>query len=164
MIFAVSNISKLRRKTLMKILMTAIALFLMTSTAALAQAPAPAKPPVTAASHANDKFAFTSAHELSEMFNSGKPVHVLDVNSAANRRAAGTIEGARLMSSYNNYDPSELPVNKTEPVVIYCADANCKEAPIAARRAADMSYEKVSILHGGLASWMKFFKTVKSAK
>lgn len=48
-------------------------------------------------------------------------VVVLDANSPAFRKAHGIIPGAKLLSSYEEYDPAtELPADKATPLVFYC--------------------------------------------
>jgi hypothetical protein len=49
-------------------------------------------------------------------------VHVYDANSAATRERFGTMPGAVLLASDENYPLSVLPPNKHATLVFYCAD------------------------------------------
>jgi|SRR6516162_8925065 hypothetical protein len=51
-------------------------------------------------------------------------VHVYDANVAATRDRFGTIPGATLLSSEDNYPLSVLPVNKRATLVFYCANTH----------------------------------------
>jgi hypothetical protein len=52
----------------------------------------------------------------------GKKVHVYDANIAATRERFGTIPGAALLASDDNYPLSVLPPGKHAVLVFYCAD------------------------------------------
>jgi hypothetical protein len=52
----------------------------------------------------------------------GNKVHVYDANSNVTREKFGTIPGATLLVSDNNYPLSVLPSNKHATLVFYCAD------------------------------------------
>jgi hypothetical protein len=54
--------------------------------------------------------------------NHGNKIHVYDVNSDETRERFGTIPGATLLPSYDNYPLSILPPNKHAILVFYCAD------------------------------------------
>jgi hypothetical protein len=52
----------------------------------------------------------------------GQKVHVYDANIDLTRQRFGTIPGATLLSSDENYPLSVLPLNKHATLVFYCAD------------------------------------------
>jgi hypothetical protein len=54
----------------------------------------------------------------------GDRVHVYDANVAATRDRFGTIPGATLLSSDDNYPLSVLPPNKHATLVFYCANTH----------------------------------------
>ena len=56
--------------------------------------------------------------------NNSDKVHVYDANIAATRDRFGTIPGATLLSSDNNYPLSLLPTNKHATLVFYCANSH----------------------------------------
>jgi hypothetical protein len=56
--------------------------------------------------------------------NHGDRVHVYDANVAATRDRFGTIPGATLLSSDDNYPLSVLPPNKHATLVFYCANTH----------------------------------------
>ena len=51
-------------------------------------------------------------------------VHVYDANIAVTRDRFGTIPGATLLASDENYPLSVLPANKHATLVFYCADTH----------------------------------------
>jgi len=54
----------------------------------------------------------------------GNKVHVYDANIAATRDRFGTIPGAILLASDENYPLSVLPANKHATLVFYCANTH----------------------------------------
>jgi hypothetical protein len=52
----------------------------------------------------------------------GNKVHVYDANGDATRQRFGTIPGAILLASDEDYPLSVLPPNKHATLVFYCAD------------------------------------------
>ena len=52
----------------------------------------------------------------------GSKVHVFDANLEVTRVRFGTIPGATLLASDDNYALSVLPLNKHAALVFYCAD------------------------------------------
>jgi hypothetical protein len=52
----------------------------------------------------------------------GDKIHVYDANGDVTREKFGTIPGATLLASDDNYPLSVLPSNKRSTLVFYCAD------------------------------------------
>ncbi len=79
-------------------------------------------------------------------------VTALDVNSRQSWLKA-RLPGAR------NLDPagfvaSDLPADKQQALVFYCSGPLCRRAPNAARRAAGMGHENVSVMSAGIRGWL----------
>jgi hypothetical protein len=55
---------------------------------------------------------------------SGEKVHVYDANGDATRHRFGTIPGATLLTSDDDYPLSVLPPSKHAKLVFYCADSH----------------------------------------
>ncbi len=73
--------------------------------------------------HGPDKFRIIHAKDLEAMMSdSGHRVWIYDANHPSLREKAGIIPGAHLLSSYKDYDLSELEPDKNAPIVFYCAD------------------------------------------
>ncbi len=54
-----------------------------------------------------------------------KSVTLVDANGADTRAREGVIPGAVLLTSYGKYDPAtELPPDKSAPLVFYCANVH----------------------------------------
>lgn len=45
---------------------------------------------------------------------------ILDANDDEYRKAAGVVPGAVLLTNFNSYELSQLPSDKTRPLVFYC--------------------------------------------
>ena len=56
------------------------------------------------------------------MATGGNKVHVFDANSDMTRERFGTIPGATLLASHDDYPLSVLPQSKRAKLVFYCAD------------------------------------------
>jgi rhodanese-related sulfurtransferase len=77
-------------------------------------------------------------------------VTVLDVNSEDTRKSHGTIPGAVLLTSYEDYAMSELPTDKESKLVFYCASTRCGASKKAATRALHECYTDVAVLPVGI--------------
>jgi hypothetical protein len=75
------------------------------------------------AAEPKEKFRLIEVPELEAMQkDAGAPVTVLDANDVDFRQKNGVIPGARLLSSFKDYDlKKELPPNKDAPLVFYCS-------------------------------------------
>jgi len=76
--------------------------------------------------HFDDKFKLIHVRDLAAMrADPGLHVVILDVNVERTREKYGVIPGARLLSSYDDYDVTkELPSAKNSRLVFYCANTH----------------------------------------
>ncbi len=73
--------------------------------------------------HGPDKFRVIHVQDLARMMAaSGHRIWIYDANHPSLREKAGIIPGAHLLTSYGDYDLSELTPDKSAPIVFYCAD------------------------------------------
>ena len=78
---------------------------------------------------------------------------VVDANTADFRAKNGTIPGALLLTSATEYAVSELPAQKDQALVFYCANTMCSASDAAAQRASAAGYTNVAVLPEGLMGW-----------
>ena len=76
-----------------------------------------------------------------------------DANSAKTRRDLGVVPGARLLSSYRDYDLAELGPDRSQALVFYCHSEMCGAAADAARKAIAGGYRDVAGLAPGIRGW-----------
>ena len=76
--------------------------------------------------HFDDKFNLIHVKDLAKMSaDPGSHVVILDANVDRTRERYGVIPGARLLSSYDDYDVAkELPPAKNATLVFYCANTH----------------------------------------
>jgi hypothetical protein len=86
----------------------------LVATAAWAEGPKPAEA---------GSFKLIDADGLQKRQASEK-VAVFDCNEDEMRTKEGIVPGAQLISSFNHFDPKELPTDKGTPVVFYCANSH----------------------------------------
>jgi rhodanese-related sulfurtransferase len=95
-----------------------------------------------------------SVPELANLLARDPTVEVCDANTDDVRNRYGVLPGARLLSSYRDYDPArELPADKSRPLVFYCHSERCGAAVTAARRAVVAGHTNVSVLPPGIRGW-----------
>ena len=101
------------------------------------------------------KFKVIRADELANlMADSSSHVAVYDANLPDTRKRFGVIDGAHLLSSYDNYNVAkELPADKNARIVFYCADKRCMASDAAAQRAVEAGYKNVSVMGDGIVGW-----------
>jgi rhodanese-related sulfurtransferase len=110
---------------------------------------------------ANQAYAIDLIKEVSikevQKFVKTKPANVviLDANNEDARKSAGTIPGAILLSSYNQYSLSELPKDKNSTLVFYCYNSYCQASHAAAERALTAGYKNATVLKAGIDGWNK---------
>jgi hypothetical protein len=80
--------------------------------------------PPSPAVHAID-IASISIDQLDTMLASGA-CQAVDANGAGTRKKLGVIPGAVLLTDSDTYDLEELPVDKTKPLVFYCANTKIR--------------------------------------
>ena len=111
------------------------------------------------ASHAADgskeKFDLINSAQLKEMMASTTAkVAVFDANNSNTRTKEGIIPGAKLLTSFNDYNvATELPADKSTHVVFYCANTRCTASHAAAERAAEAGFAHVSVMSDGIQGW-----------
>jgi rhodanese-related sulfurtransferase len=79
----------------------------------------------------------------------------VDANGKSTRESQGVIPGAVLLTSSTGYDVKELPANKADKLVFYCANESCGASKQAARKAMESGYTDVAVLPEGIAGWKK---------
>lgn len=81
---------------------------------------------------------------------------ILDANNEKIRKEEGVIPGAKLLSSFKEYDlKTELPAEKDTTLVFYCANPKCMASHEAAERAVHEGYTHVSVMSDGIQGWKK---------
>lgn len=89
-----------------------------------------------------------------------KKATFVDANNKETRAKFGTIPGAVLLTSFNKYDPKELPASKSEKLVFFCANTQCQASHAAAERALEAGYTDVNVLPDGIMGWKQAGKPV----
>jgi rhodanese-related sulfurtransferase len=103
-----------------------------------------------------------SVPELANLLAREPNVVVCDANTDDVRSRFGILPGARLLSSYRDYDPArELPADKSRPLVFYCHSERCGAAVAAARKAVVAGHTDVSVLPPGIRGWNDAGKPVE---
>ena len=76
------------------------------------------------AAEPKEKFRLIEVPELEAMQKDARaPVTLLDANDVDFRQKNGVIPGAKLLSSFKDYDlKKELPANHDAPLVFYCSN------------------------------------------
>jgi rhodanese-related sulfurtransferase len=97
-----------------------------------------------------------SVGEVNAKLAAGGDLVLCDANSEDTRTKLGVVAGARLLTSYRDYDVAgELPTDRAQPLVFYCHSAFCSAAADAARRAVAAGYEDVSVMPDGIKGWVE---------
>ncbi len=84
----------------------------------------------------------------------------VDANNEATRKHMGVIPGAVLLTDYEDFKASELPADKSRPLVFYCANTACGASHHAAEKALTAGYTNVKVLPAGIAGWVQAGKKV----
>jgi rhodanese-related sulfurtransferase len=79
----------------------------------------------------------------------------IDANGEATRKHMGVVPGAVLLSDSESYQLSELPKDKSKPLVFYCANTACGASHQAAEKAVTAGYQHVEVMGDGIAGWVK---------
>ena len=87
-------------------------------------------------------------------------VIMIDANSDKTRKKLGVVPGARLLTSYKNFDEKELGAKKSDTLVFYCHSESCGAAPAAAKLAKKQGYT-VRVMDAGIVGWKKAGHAVK---
>jgi rhodanese-related sulfurtransferase len=86
----------------------------------------------------------------------------VDANGTETRKKMGVIPGAILLTDSESFTPSELPADKSKPLVFYCANTHCGASHQAAEKALTAGYTNVKVLPEGIAGWVKANKKTSS--
>lgn len=85
-----------------------------------------------------------------------KRITFVDANGKDTRQKLGTIPGAVMLTSYSEFDAAkELPADKNEKLVFYCANTQCGASHEAAKRAMEAGWVNVGVLPDGIMGWSK---------
>lgn len=84
----------------------------------------------------------------------------VDANGTATRKKMGVLPGAVLLTDSSDFKVSELPTDKTKPLVFYCANTQCGASHGAATKAITAGYTNVKVMPDGIAGWVKAGKPV----
>jgi rhodanese-related sulfurtransferase len=83
----------------------------------------------------------------------GEKVVVVDANNKSTRTKKGIVPGAVLLTHYKTFPMSELPADKDQRLIFYCASERCRASYQAAARASDAGYKDVAVMNAGIAGW-----------
>jgi|HubBroStandDraft_6_1064221.scaffolds.fasta_scaffold742398_1 rhodanese-related sulfurtransferase len=86
----------------------------------------------------------------------------VDANGEGTRKQMGVIPGAVLLTSDDSYALSELPSDKSKPLVFYCANTQCGASHHAAARAMTAGYTNVKVMPEGIAGWVSAGKKTRA--
>jgi rhodanese-related sulfurtransferase len=84
---------------------------------------------------------------------SAKKATLVDVNGAETRAKLGVVPGAVLLSG-TEFDAKELPADKQQPLVFYCASLQCGASHKAAERAVATGWTDVAVMPEGIKGWV----------
>lgn len=101
-----------------------------------------------------DTLTTISADDLKEAFESDRPPVVINV-LAPEAHEARHIPGSVNVPVDELEHVKRLVPNKDEPIVVYCANADCDASPTAARKLEDMGYTNVTDFENGYAGWRR---------
>ena len=113
------------------------------------------------AAAAQAKLPTISVEEVDSKLAAGECVPV-DANGDATRKKMGTLPGAVLLTTYDNFNLSELPADKSKELVFYCANTRCGASHEAAEKALTAGYTNVKVMPDGIAGWVKAGKKVQT--
>jgi rhodanese-related sulfurtransferase len=101
-----------------------------------------------------------SVDEVDRKLAAGECVPV-DANGEATRKKMGVVPGAVLLTGSETFQISELPADKSKPLVFYCANERCGASHEAAEKAVTAGYTNVKVMPEGIAGWVKAGKQVQ---
>jgi len=95
-----------------------------------------------------------TADELSDAFASDRPPVLINALPRAAHEARH-IPGSINVPVESVEMIEDLVPNKDEPIVVYCANADCTASPTAAQQLEEMGYTNVADFEGGYAGWRR---------
>lgn len=119
------------------------------------------KSSTTEASQAAAKVPSVTVDELDAMLANNECLAV-DANGNRTRQKLGVIPGAVLLTDADTFLPSDLPADKSKPLVFYCANTACSASDEAAVQARTAGWKNVKVLPDGIAGWVKAGKKTQS--
>jgi rhodanese-related sulfurtransferase len=84
----------------------------------------------------------------------------VDANNSDTRQKFGVVPGAVLLTSHDQFQPTELPADKSTKLVFYCGGEKCTAAPKAAKVATQAGYSNVNVMRAGIKGWVDAGKSV----
>lgn len=127
---------------------------------ALPAASACSKKPDKAAKNQHPSLATVTVPELDAKLAKNECTPV-DANGPETRKNKGVIPGAIRLSDYETFAATELPADKSRPLVFYCANEKCGASHTAAEKALASGYKDVKVLSAGIAGWTQAGKPVE---
>lgn len=112
-----------------------------------------------ASSAVTAKVAQISVEQLDHMLAKGDCVAV-DANEKTTRQRMGVIPGAVILRDGDLAD--QLPREKAEHLVFYCANEACRASEEAAEQAVIAGYTHVQVMPAGIAGWVRAGKKTSS--
>ena len=85
----------------------------------------------------------------------------VDANGPETRKNKGVIPGAIRLTDYETFAATELPADKSRPLVFYCANEKCGASHTAAEKALASGHKDVKVLSAGIAGWTQAGKPVE---
>jgi len=89
-------------------------------------------------------------------------VQPVDANGEVTRKHEGVLPGAILLSDSEAFQLSELPADKSRPLVFYCGNEDCSSSHHAAKKAITAGYQHVEVMPDGIAGWIKAGKKTQA--
>lgn len=108
-----------------------------------------------AENHASMEPRKVTVTELASWTKEKKKFTPVDANGKSTRDNQGVIPGAILLTSSGSYDVKELPADKANKLVFYCANESCGASKQAAMKAVMAGYTDVAVLPEGIVGWKK---------
>ncbi len=91
-----------------------------------------------------------------------KGAQAVDANGDQTRKKLGVVPGAVLLTDSETFAVTELPADKTKPLVFYCANTSCGASHEAAGKALTAGYTNVKVMPEGIAGWVKAGKKTQA--
>jgi rhodanese-related sulfurtransferase len=101
---------------------------------------------------AGDSVKIVSVPEVAR-FVEEKSAVIYDANGEETRQKYGVVPGAVLLTNHKDYALSELPPEKSKPLVFYCGGTACRASDKAAERATGAGYTNVNVMREGIKGW-----------
>jgi rhodanese-related sulfurtransferase len=117
------------------------------------------QPAASSGAAATAKLAQVSVEQLDHMLAKSDCIAV-DANENTTRQRMGVIPGAVILRDGDLAD--QLPRDKAEHLVFYCANEACRASDEAAEQAVIAGYTHVEVMPAGIAGWVRAGKQTSS--